>query len=88
MKHPQQLGRLTRGGLVLLRLAAASEVFRVGYLVGSYRQVGGWVGTSVGLIELCSAPVTCCPKQAVAWAAVAVNHRARRAGWSASWRCS
>ncbi|KAI7841190.1 hypothetical protein COHA_005156 [Chlorella ohadii] len=38
VKHPQQLGRLTRGGLVLLRLAAASEVFRVGYLVGSYRQ--------------------------------------------------
>ncbi|PRW32831.1 hypothetical protein C2E21_7966 [Chlorella sorokiniana] len=38
VKHPQQLGRLTRAALVLLRLAAASEVFRVGYLVGSYRQ--------------------------------------------------
>lgn len=38
MKHPQQLGTFTRAALVLLRLAAAAEVFRVGYLVGSYRQ--------------------------------------------------
>ena len=40
VKTPLQLGTLTRAALVLLRLAAASEVFRVGYLVGSYRQVG------------------------------------------------
>lgn len=38
VKHPQQLGTFTRAALVLLRLAAAAEVFRVGYLVGSYRQ--------------------------------------------------
>lgn len=60
VKHPQQLGGLTRAGLVLLRLAAASEVFRVGYLVGSYRQVGGWgaVARSVArwTAEPCSAP--------------------------------
>lgn len=29
---------MTRAALVLLRLVAAGEVFRVGYLVGSYRQ--------------------------------------------------
>lgn len=40
VKHPRQLGTMTRAALVLLRLAAASEVFRVGYMVGSYRQVG------------------------------------------------
>ena len=40
VKHPRQLGGFTRAALVLLRLAAAAEIFRVGYLVGSYRQVG------------------------------------------------
>ena len=34
----RQLGMMTRASLLLLRLAAASEVFRVGYLVGSYKQ--------------------------------------------------
>lgn len=33
-----QLGGVTRAGLVLVRLVAAAEVLRLGYLVGSYKQ--------------------------------------------------
>lgn len=36
----RQLGGMTRAALLLLRLGAAGEVFRMGWLVGSYKQVG------------------------------------------------
>ncbi|KAL4422915.1 hypothetical protein ABPG75_009112 [Micractinium tetrahymenae] len=38
VKNPRQLGGITRAALLLLRLGAAAEVFRMGYLVGSYKQ--------------------------------------------------
>lgn len=43
---------MTRIALVLLRLSAASEVLRVGYLVGSYRQVGACLLVSGGGLEV------------------------------------
>ncbi|KAL4451190.1 hypothetical protein ABPG77_009262 [Micractinium sp. CCAP 211/92] len=38
VKNPRQLGGMTRAALLLLRLGAAGEVFRMGWLVGSYKQ--------------------------------------------------